>query len=76
MKKRVESGDYKVCAAHDLAPVFEKVFGVKPRELVTNSRFQELLITFGLNLGDGEEFVGVSTVRALPKNKKGRKGRK
>ncbi len=33
MKKRVESGDFRVCAAHDLEPIFEKAFGIKPKEL-------------------------------------------
>lgn len=31
MKKRVESGDFRVCAAHDLAPVFERCLGSSPR---------------------------------------------
>lgn len=31
MKKRVESGDFRVCAAHDLAPIFERCLGSSPR---------------------------------------------
>ncbi len=30
-KKRVESGDLRVCAAHDLAPVFKRCLGSSPR---------------------------------------------
>ncbi|KAL8686384.1 MAG: hypothetical protein Q9218_007144, partial [Villophora microphyllina] len=59
MKKRVESADYRVCAAHDLAPIFETSFGIKPKDLATNTRFQELLVTYGLGLGEGEEFGGL-----------------
>lgn len=30
-KKRVDSGDFRVCAAHDLAPVLEKMLGIDPK---------------------------------------------
>ncbi|KAL1849463.1 hypothetical protein Plec18170_007370 [Paecilomyces lecythidis] len=33
MKKRIESGDFRVCAAHDLAPIFEKALNIKPKDL-------------------------------------------
>ena len=29
MKKRVESSDYRVCAAHDLVSIVEKLLGIK-----------------------------------------------
>ena len=32
MKKRVESGDYRVCAAHDVAPILGKALGIKPKD--------------------------------------------
>ena len=32
-KKRVESRDFRVCAAHDLAPIFESVFGISQKVL-------------------------------------------
>lgn len=32
MKKRVESGDHRVCAAHDIAPILEKALGIKPKD--------------------------------------------
>lgn len=33
LKKRLESSDFRVCAAHDLVPVFERAFGVDPKVL-------------------------------------------
>lgn len=33
-RKRLESSDYRVCAPHDLAPIFERFFGIKPKDLV------------------------------------------
>jgi hypothetical protein len=44
MKKRVESEDYRICTAHDLAPIFEKVFDINPKDLQRDS---ELLALFG-----------------------------
>jgi hypothetical protein len=55
IKKRVKSGDFKVCAAHDLAPVFERAFGVKEKELGRNERFKEVLGRCGLKLREGED---------------------
>ena len=31
MKKRVESVDFRVCTAHDVAPIVKKVLGAKER---------------------------------------------
>lgn len=50
MKKRVASNDYRVCAAHDLAPVFEKAFNVKPKELQRGKKFIKALTADGLLL--------------------------
>ncbi|KAG8623080.1 hypothetical protein KVT40_008056 [Elsinoe batatas] len=41
---------YRVCAAHDLAPVFEKAFEVKEKDLARNERFIELLNEQSLNV--------------------------
>ena len=49
-KKRVASGDYRVCAAHDLAPIFEQAFQVKPRELQRDKQFVEQVMRHGLRL--------------------------
>jgi hypothetical protein len=32
-KKRVESVDFRVCVAHDVAPIVEKVLGAKGKDL-------------------------------------------
>ena len=34
MKKRVESEDFRVCVAHDVAPILERVLGVKEKDLM------------------------------------------
>jgi hypothetical protein len=38
-----ETADYRVCAAHDLAPIFEKVFRVHPKDLAKNKGFIKVL---------------------------------
>ncbi|KAL9594310.1 MAG: hypothetical protein Q9219_007104 [cf. Caloplaca sp. 3 TL-2023] len=50
MKKRAASADYRVCAAHDLAPVFEKAFGVKPKDLQKDKKFVKAVTAGGLSL--------------------------
>src|SRR4051794_21536300 len=42
-KKRVESGDFCVCTAHDLAPIFEKIFDIKPKGLAKDKAFLSIL---------------------------------
>ena len=39
MKKRVYSGDFRVCAAHDVAPILEKALGVKEKYLIRDKEF-------------------------------------
>ncbi|RDL32545.1 Uncharacterized protein BP5553_09001 [Venustampulla echinocandica] len=63
IKKRVESGDFRVCAAHDLAPIFEKVFDIKSKDLAKNEEFLTILGRSGLDLKDGDGWKG------LPKKK-------
>ncbi|KAI9048856.1 hypothetical protein LZ554_006714 [Drepanopeziza brunnea f. sp. 'monogermtubi'] len=41
-KRRHESGDFKVCAAHDMAPILERAFDIKPKDLEKDKRFLEL----------------------------------
>lgn len=71
MKKRVESEDYRVCAAHDLAPIFEKALNINSKEHAKNKEFLALIEKSGLKFKDGEEWKG------LPKKtfekKKGKK---
>ncbi|KAI4189593.1 MAG: hypothetical protein LQ346_005093 [Caloplaca aetnensis] len=50
MKKRVATADYRVCAAHDLAPVFEQAFGVRPKDLQKDKMFVKSLTADGLIL--------------------------
>ncbi|KAL8719746.1 MAG: hypothetical protein Q9225_003290 [Loekoesia sp. 1 TL-2023] len=48
MKKRVATADYRVCAAHDLAPLFEAAFAIKPKDLQRDKRFVKQLTADGL----------------------------
>ncbi|KAL8759097.1 MAG: hypothetical protein Q9184_003722 [Pyrenodesmia sp. 2 TL-2023] len=50
MKKRVATADYRVCAAHDLAPVFEQAFGVRPKDFQKDKKFVKTLTADGLVL--------------------------
>jgi hypothetical protein len=59
IKTRVESGDYRVCAAHDLAPIFETAFNIKPKDLAKDDAFLSLLENSGLKLKNGENWVGL-----------------
>ena len=67
MKKGVESEDYRVCAAHGLAPIFEKGLGIRPKEFV------RLVRTSGLKLNDGESWMGMGKKGGVPKHQGGKK---
>jgi hypothetical protein len=55
----VESeNDYRVCAAHDVAPLFEKAFGVKEGGLKRNKEFVKLVRKRGLEL-EREVWLGM-----------------
>jgi hypothetical protein len=73
LKKRVESGDYRVCAAHDLAPIFETAFNIKPKDLAKDDAFLSLLENSGLKLKIGENWLGLSK---RPNIKQGQKKKK
>lgn len=73
MKKRVESGDFRVCAAHDLAPILARVLGVDLKTLEMDKLVLELVRTKGLDLG-GERWDGLAGKSYAPKGK--RKGKK
>ena len=68
-KKRVESGDYRVCAAHDLAPIFEKVFDIKIKDSATNKEFLAILDRSGLKLRDDDKWTGLGKKSFSPKKK-------
>jgi hypothetical protein len=53
--------DYKVCAAHDLAPLYEKAFGVKEGDLKRNKEFVKLVTKRGLHLAKGEVWFGMGS---------------
>ena len=55
MKKRVESGDYRVCAAHDVASILEKALGIKSKDLERNQAFLNKMSANGLHLKPGEQ---------------------
>lgn len=53
MKTRMEeTGDYRVCAAHDLGPIFERALGVNPTDLAKNKTFVKLVNKKGLEALD------------------------
>lgn len=55
-RKRVEAKDYRPCAAHDLAPIFERAFGVRPKDLSKDKQFLKLMTKHGLALADTNEW--------------------
>ena len=72
MKKRVESGDYRVCAAHDVAPILEKALGIKPKDLERNQAFLDKMSANGLHLEPGEQWTGLGKQQKTFGNKKGK----
>lgn len=73
MKKRVESGDYRVCAAHDVAPILEKALGIKPKDLERNHAFLDTMPANGLHLKHGEPWTGLGKQQKTFHNKAGKK---
>jgi len=55
-----ETGDYRVCAAHDLAPIFERAFRVNTKDLSKNKGFMRLMGKGGLQaVENGEVWKGL-----------------
>lgn len=73
MKKGVESEDYRVCAAHDLAPIFEKGLGIRPKEFEKDKGFVRLVRTSDLKLTDGESWMGMGKKGGVLKHQGGKK---
>ncbi|KAM5434677.1 hypothetical protein MferCBS31731_006623 [Microsporum ferrugineum] len=68
IKKRVESSDFRVCAAHDLAPIFEAVFDIHPKKLAKNFVLVSLISSRGLRLRDEDDIsciLGQTKLQAL-----------
>ncbi|KAF2017086.1 hypothetical protein BU24DRAFT_143463 [Aaosphaeria arxii CBS 175.79] len=76
VKGRIEKeGDGRICAAHDLAPVFERAFGVRMKELEKNRGFMKLLRTRGLELREGQVWCGLGKGRGKDRREgKGERG--
>lgn len=78
MKKRVKSDDYRVCAAHDLAPIFEKGLSIDHKRLAKDSEFLNLMEQRKLRLPDDKGWDGLGKKKiivrsAQEKKKKGRR---
>ncbi|PSK33586.1 hypothetical protein B9Z65_7473 [Elsinoe australis] len=73
IKKRAQSSDYRVCAAHDLVPVFEEAFEAKPKELARNQKFVDLVETYGLEMPSDWRSVFAKVNRCGPKPRLGKK---
>lgn len=55
-----DTADYRVCAAHDLAPIVEKVFRIHPKDLAKNKGFMKLIRLGGLTaLDEGGVWQGI-----------------
>ncbi|KAJ9324604.1 hypothetical protein DTO027B5_368 [Paecilomyces variotii] len=54
VKKQIESGDFRVCAAHDLAPIFERAFHIKPKDLKRDRILLDLIKQSGLTPNEEE----------------------
>ncbi|KAL4887914.1 hypothetical protein BDV59DRAFT_206510 [Aspergillus ambiguus] len=72
-KKRVESGDYRICAAHDLSPILARTLNIDLKQLEKDKEFLRLVGTKGLHL-DGETWKGLKAKSFAPRNKYRRKG--
>ncbi|KAH7383523.1 hypothetical protein BKA64DRAFT_160720 [Cadophora sp. MPI-SDFR-AT-0126] len=70
MKKREQSGDFRVCAAHDIAPILEKAFGIDPKQLSKDQTFLDLMTRSQLKLKEKEDWNG------LPKKTFGKRGKR
>ena len=68
-KKRVKSGDFRVCAAHDLAPLMASVLGIDLKQMEKDKEFAGMVELKGLNLR-GEIWGGLKKKSFSPKNKR------
>ncbi|GLA12835.1 hypothetical protein AnigIFM62618_009350 [Aspergillus niger] len=68
-KKRVKSGDFRVCAAHDLAPLMASVLGIDLKQMEKDKEFAGMVELKGLHLR-GEIWGGLKKKSFSPKNKR------
>lgn len=71
MKKRSGSGDFRVCAAHDLAPIMADILRVDLKQLDRDRQFVRLLDTNGLDLQE-QQWGGLAKKSFAPKPRKRR----
>lgn len=58
-EKQQRENDFQICAAHDLAPIYQELFGLKPRELTKNNpKFVKLVKRGGSDAKDGRDWKG------------------
>ncbi|KAK6529078.1 hypothetical protein TWF694_004296 [Orbilia ellipsospora] len=58
-KKRVQISDFRVCAAHDPAPLSERTFDIKPKSMDKSKAFEKLVEKHGLHLPEAQSFPGL-----------------
>ena len=75
-RKREDSGDHRVRSAHDLAPLFEKAFDIRPKDLDKEPNFQRLLGEYGLDLPAEEEFTSLRRKKGILAKQQPKKGQK
>lgn len=56
--KRLATGDHRVCAGHDIAPLLEKILEIRPKDVQNNKAFQKQLRKNGLQLPNDQTFEG------------------
>ena len=78
MEKWVESSGYRVCIAHDAAPILEATLEVKLQDLARDHDFMYMMTTWVLNLPDNLYWEGIKkqTTGRNQRAKKGRQGRR
>lgn len=76
MKKRVESGDDRVCAAHDVAPILEKALGINPKGLERNQALLDTISANDLLLEPSEQWTWLGRQQKTFHNKSGKKKEK
>ncbi|KDB21303.1 hypothetical protein H109_06778 [Trichophyton interdigitale MR816] len=68
IKKRIESSDFRVCATHDLTPIFEAIFNIPPKKIAKNFVLVSLISSRGLRLRDEDDIsciLGQTKLQAL-----------
>lgn len=73
MGKRVETGDFRICTAHDLAPVLAELLGVDMEMIEKDKGFLNLVRNKWIYIGGGQwEGLMKSFASKGKKNKKKR----